>query len=530
MRFDRHYILYGFLLTLILGLNTVVRAQYVVTSTNDPVNPFNTVSGELRYAMEQAVNSHTPVTITFNITTGTPPYVIDLKSQLPPINNPNNVSIKIDGTSQSGYSPGNPVIIIDGYNNNSLIPTGLYVFFNNVTIKGLYFRNFNIQGLTFDFGNGCELSDCIVNRIYNNSIPTVDVWLGGYETNLTLKSNIIGTDGALTNFGTPSNVGCDVGGSTHNCFIGTGSSGDANIIADHTGFGIFFGNIGYDYSYSILFSQNEIFNNPTAIYLGLARLHNNNSKPAPNINPITFLNNVTGTSQPYDKVELFGGTGPQNANEYLKTVTADGAGNWSADLSANTYSYVTATATDNNNNTSPLSSAIVPPQNLPCQDCIGSFAPDGGKSYVISAWVKEDNAPVDRVSYTHPKIYIDFYNSGNTLISTAGPFIAKGEIIDGWQRIEETYLEPAATADLKIRLVSDTGDCNFDDIRVFPFDGEMKTFVYDPTTLRLVSELDEQNYSTLYEYDEEGKLVRVKKETERGVMTIKEVRTHVQKQ
>ena len=37
-----------------------------------------------------------------------------------------------------------------------------------------------------------------------------------------------------------------------------------------------------------------------------------------------------------------------------------------------------------------------------------------------------------------------------------------------------------------------------------------------------MAELDERNFATLYEYDEEGKLVRVKKETERGIMTIKE--------
>jgi hypothetical protein len=43
-------------------------------------------------------------------------------------------------------------------------------------------------------------------------------------------------------------------------------------------------------------------------------------------------------------------------------------------------------------------------------------------------------------------------------------------------------------------------------------------------TLRLMAELDERNYAKLYEYDEEGKLIRVKKETEKGVMTIQENR------
>jgi hypothetical protein len=58
-----------------------------------------------------------------------------------------------------------------------------------------------------------------------------------------------------------------------------------------------------------------------------------------------------------------------------------------------------------------------------------------------------------------------------------------------------------------------------------PFKGNMKTFVYDPITQRLKSELDENNYATFYEYDQEGGLIRVKKETERGVFTIQETRS-----
>jgi hypothetical protein len=43
-----------------------------------------------------------------------------------------------------------------------------------------------------------------------------------------------------------------------------------------------------------------------------------------------------------------------------------------------------------------------------------------------------------------------------------------------------------------------------------------------------MAELDENNYSTFYEYDDEGNLMRLKKETERGIMTIKETRQHTQ--
>ena len=73
------------------------------------------------------------------------------------------------------------------------------------------------------------------------------------------------------------------------------------------------------------------------------------------------------------------------------------------------------------------------------------------------------------------------------------------------------------------------GDVYFDDIRVHPFRSNMKSFVYNPSTQKLTAELDENNYSTQYEYDDEGILIRVKKETERGVMTIKETRNNQSK-
>lgn len=161
----------------------------------------------------------------------------------------------------------------------------------------------------------------------------------------------------------------------------------------------------------------------------------------------------------------------------------------------------------------------------PCEDCIGSFSPNTDKKYMISAWAKQDLAAPTITSYSNPKL---------TVLSTTGAsysvsFVPSGSIIDGWQKIDGEFTLPAAATDINIKLECIAGDCFFDDIRVFPFDGSMKSYVYDPVTMRLVAELDERNYATIYEYDEEGKLVRVKKETERGIMTIKENRNNTSK-
>ncbi|WP_343748983.1 hypothetical protein [Fluviicola sp.] len=148
-----------------------------------------------------------------------------------------------------------------------------------------------------------------------------------------------------------------------------------------------------------------------------------------------------------------------------------------------------------------------------CENCLPKFQPVDDR-YVVSAWIKEDKNP-KATTYTNGYLRV---TSG-----TAAPvsFYGSGQIIDGWQRIEGIVHTDNA-GNLKIELLSNAGDVFFDDIRVFPFDGSMVTYVYDPKTLRLVAELDERNYAKIYEYDEEGKLVRVKKETEKGIMTIQQ--------
>jgi hypothetical protein len=160
-----------------------------------------------------------------------------------------------------------------------------------------------------------------------------------------------------------------------------------------------------------------------------------------------------------------------------------------------------------------------------CSDCLGSFSPIPGKKYLLSAWVKEEDALLTKTSYSYPQIVI----SSPSVSFASSAFTPSGRIIDGWQRIEKEFILPSTATDIQIELKCTTGDCFFDDIRVFPFDGSLKSYVYDPISMKLSAELDERNYATFYEYDEEGKLVRVKKETEKGIMTIKENRDKTKK-
>lgn len=172
-----------------------------------------------------------------------------------------------------------------------------------------------------------------------------------------------------------------------------------------------------------------------------------------------------------------------------------------------------------------------------CANCI-SFQPEINKEYLLSAWVKEDTN-IQVKNYENSEINIVFYNDPQAAdpdlsdpdapSQIIGSITLKpaGAIIDGWQRISGKFIVPENTITAGVVLNNKNVGIPiyFDDLRIHPMDGSVKTFVYDPETFKLMSELDENNYSTFYEYDNEGGLVRVKKETSQGVKTIQETRS-----
>lgn len=132
------------------------------------------------------------------------------------------------------------------------------------------------------------------------------------------------------------------------------------------------------------------------------------------------------------------------------------------------------------------------------------------------------------VQYEYGKVKIEFRDTeGNIMSSETVTLIPQGEIIEDWQKVASVFRIPVGAGQMVLSLVnsSDSKMCYFDDLRVLPFEGGMKSFVYHPETQRLMAELDQNNYATFYEYDKEGVLIRIKKETERGVFTIQETRS-----
>ena len=161
----------------------------------------------------------------------------------------------------------------------------------------------------------------------------------------------------------------------------------------------------------------------------------------------------------------------------------------------------------------------------PCKECT-SFELSFEEKYIISGWVRlvMENELIDLQVPTYSQVGIAINFDGSEVAHFFSP---SGNIINGWQKIVGTFEVPSNASEIRISLQNDgnDNDAYFDDIRIHPYNGNLKSFVYDQETQKLMAELDENNYATFYEYDKEGGLVRVKKETEQGVKTIQETRS-----
>jgi hypothetical protein len=149
------------------------------------------------------------------------------------------------------------------------------------------------------------------------------------------------------------------------------------------------------------------------------------------------------------------------------------------------------------------------------------FEPLRNKSYIINAWVK-DNNPLSRST----NLYVYAKGIGSSLASIN---LNCKAIVDGWKLVEGVInTENISGPNLQINIKA-TGNIQIDDIRIHPKDAHLKSYAYDSRSFKLMAEMDENAFATFYEYDDEGSLVRVKKETERGIATIKESRSSYRK-
>jgi hypothetical protein len=148
---------------------------------------------------------------------------------------------------------------------------------------------------------------------------------------------------------------------------------------------------------------------------------------------------------------------------------------------------------------------------------------DSGNNYVVNVWVSVNNPHVvTPILAADLGMEIIFKNSGDVVVATI-PASPSGPIIEGWQQVRVTFTCPIKNSLLEIRFKpGSTGTAWYDDLRLHPEKGNMKSYVYDLKDYRLRAILDEENFASFFYYDAEGNLHITKKETTQGIKTITE--------
>jgi hypothetical protein len=147
-----------------------------------------------------------------------------------------------------------------------------------------------------------------------------------------------------------------------------------------------------------------------------------------------------------------------------------------------------------------------------------------GKKMVFEAWIKAGPSPYAGVR---------FYDKAGTLVTANNINFGLSAItVEGWTKIYGEFVVPAGAESLGIHLYggasqSGPGTSYFDDIRVYPAESNMVSYVYDRSDYRLSATLDNNNFATYYYYDPSGNLYLTKKETERGIVTLQETQAQV---
>lgn len=154
-----------------------------------------------------------------------------------------------------------------------------------------------------------------------------------------------------------------------------------------------------------------------------------------------------------------------------------------------------------------------------CDEACLIFNLEQEQTYYLNYWLK------GQALNAFTGVSISCFNEQGNLLAEIDPPIANNLLNNQWQRLEKAFLVPEFTAYISLNFNNDTDTPTyFDDIRIIPTNASAVSYVYDPETRRLTAELDNNNYPTLYEYDNEGNLLRIKKETETGIHTIQESR------
>jgi parallel beta-helix repeat protein len=252
-------------------LGEATALEFVVTNTTD------SGEGSLRWAIDQSNNSTETATILFNIP-GSGPHIIRPQTQYVSFNR----TVILDATSQPGYSPGSPVIVLDG----SEAPVGASGFVFGSSAGQSEVKGFSITGFRRDNtsgGNAILFIGSGGSRVTGNMIGLLPDGTpagntgSGITIRLSTGNRIGGLNPADRNIISANRVGILVEGNIgSNQILGNyiGLSPDGNSGAGNDQHGI------------------SLFNSPENIISGNVISHNGQSSPTAGVE--IFGNTATG--------------------------------------------------------------------------------------------------------------------------------------------------------------------------------------------------------------------------------------------
>ncbi len=145
-------------------------------------------------------------------------------------------------------------------------------------------------------------------------------------------------------------------------------------------------------------------------------------------------------------------------------------------------------------------------------DNIDADAPNNATGVVVRLWVKSVSGAVNVQIGSIEKTPAQIGRSGD------------------WRLVEAKFSPSdfsglSATEALSVRPTGST-PVWVDDVRMVPFSSKSTCYAYDRSSLRLIAQFDESHFATIYQYDGQGRLTRLVKETERGIKTVKDGSYH----
>ena len=363
--------------SLISTTSTCANAQGIITVTNTNDDGV----GSLRAAIDCANNNAGANTIVFNIS-GNSNHVIYVGSTtgqpLPPLIDATTI---IDGSTQPGFGVNNnfePKIILDGIQYAWNYPhDALLILGNRCEVYGLEFRNFPDDGIDITGAQfvkigapkkGNVIYNCgIPQDFFNGAIPR-GAWEGcgivlqGNTANCKISSNIIGTNYSRTLVIGNEFCGISLNDNESNHIIGGSTQEEGNIIAYNPS-----GILLETGATKIRISKNSFICNDT-VAISLVDAANFQKSP-PTVAAFT-PQQIKGKATAGDLVEVFISSTSLCPNQpcqgqiYLGSTTTNANGDWvlngpfTNSTSISQTVVLTATATDNQGNTSPFANCF----------------------------------------------------------------------------------------------------------------------------------------------------------------------------